>query len=216
MKRFLSILLACLVLCAACAAGASAAAKKAFDPDAIQQCRLCNDTTGISGNGHVGVLLVDKSGYGILYSYIQSGLRRILFSPSQLQQFMKDGLPFATSQFQFDRVIVFDITPEEGRRMYDHAENTEFREFYRYASFFTELIPTGDNCTTVARKILAAGSPKYKFAYPFGLPNSAFYTLQLNLKLAFVPYTIYYPEPPITWIHHPDNPDRPLDTGTNA
>jgi len=204
MKRFLSFLLVCLFLCAACAMGASAAAKKAFDPDAIQQCMFLNDTTGITGNGHCGLVLVDKNSYGRLYSYQQSGLRKFPFSPSQLQQFMKDGLPFATSQFQFDRVIAFDITPEEGQRMYDHAENTEFREFNRNASFFTHLIPVGDNCLTVARSILIAGNRKYDFIYPFGLPNSTFYTVQLSLRLASVPYTIHYTEPPISWIHHPE------------
>jgi len=210
MKRFLAILLACLVMCAACAMGASAATKKAFDPDAIQQCRFVNDSTGITGNGHNGVLLVDKDGYGRLYNMQREGLSKRSFTPAQLKQFMIDGLPFAASQFQFDRMIIFDITPEEGRRMYDHAEETEFREFYRYASFFTHLIPTGDNCLTVARSILVAGNKKYDFIYPFGLPNSTFYTVPLSLRFSSVPYTIHYTEAPITWIYHPDNPDRPV------
>jgi len=213
MKRFLSVLLACLVLAAACAMGASAAPKKSFDPDAIQQCMLCNDTTGITGNGHNSVMLVDENGYGLLFSYQLSGMKKFSYTPAGLEKFMKDGLPFSTSQFQFDRMIIFDVTPEEGRRMYDHAENTEFREFYRYASFFTSVIPTGDNCTTVARSILAAGNFKYNFYYPFGYPNSTFYTLRMGLRLWFVPYTINYAEPPLTWLYHPDNPDRPVTDG---
>ena len=195
MRRFLSILSVCLVLCAACAMGASAAAKKKFDPDAIQQCLFLNDTTGITGYGHCGVVLVDENSYARLYNFQRDGLSRRSLTPAQLQQFMKDGLPFATSQFQFNRVIAFGITPEEGRRMYDHAETAEFQEFNRTTSFWVSVFPSveGDNCLTVARSILTAGDKKYDFLYPFGLPNSTFYTVRLSLRLASVPYTVCYP-----------------------
>jgi len=173
----------------------AAAAKKKFDPDAITQCMLINDTRGIIGYGHLGVVLVDADGYAKLYSYRRSGLLKLSFTPAQLQQFLKDGLPFATSLFQFDRIIAFDILPEEGRRMYDHAETTEFKEFLREASFWASVYPIdGDNCLTVARSILVAGNPKYGFLYPFGRPNYPFYTMQMNLKLHFIPYTVYLPE----------------------
>ena len=195
MKRFISILLAGLILCAACvfnASAAPAAPKKTFNPDAIQQCTYLNDTEGITGNGHCGVLLVDSAGYGRLYHFIRSGLMKVPFTPAQVQQFMKDGHPFPGSEFQFNRAVIFGITPEEGRRMYDHAENTEFKEFYREASFW--VIPIeGDNCLTVARSITSAGSRKYDFIFPFGLPNSTFYTMQLSLLLNFVPYTTQFP-----------------------
>jgi len=195
MRRFLSILLVCLALCAAWATGTSAAAKKSFDPDAIQRCLFLNDTTGITGYGHCGVLLTDANGYGRLYNFQRDGLSRRSLTPAQLQQFLKDGLPFATSQFQFNRVVAFNITPEEGRRMYDHAETTEFQEFNRATSFWVSVFPSieGDNCLTVARSITTAGSKKYDFLYPFGLPNSTFYTMQLSLKLARIPYTLMYP-----------------------
>jgi len=197
MKRFLSVLLVCLALCAACAMGISAAAaKKTFDPDAIKQCMLTNDTRGVTGYGHNGVLLVDENGYGRLYSYRLGGLFRMTLTPNALQQFLKDGIPYAESKFQFDRIVAFNVPPEEGRRMYDYIETTEFMEFYRYASFFTTLIPTGDNCTTVAYKTLKAGNQKYSFFYPFGLPNSPYYTLQLSLLFNGVPYTTYHPDGP--------------------
>ena len=197
MKRFLSILAASLVLCTACAAGVSAAAKKTFNPDTGTQCMLINDTRGILGNGHLGVVLVDEDGYGRFYAYRRAGLLKLTFSPAQLQQFLKDGLPFKESLFHYDRIIAFGITPEEGRRMYDHAETTEFKEFMREASFWASVYPIeGDNCLTVARSILIAGSPKYGFLYPFGQPNYPFYTMQMNLKLRFIPYTVYYPEGP--------------------
>jgi len=182
-------------VCAACAAGVSAAAapKKGFDPDAITQCMLINDTRGIVGYGHLGIVLVDENSYAKLYSYRRSGLLKLSFTPAQLEQFMKDGFPFKGSLFQFDRIIAFDILPEEGRRMYDHAENTEFKEFLREASFWASVYPIdGDNCLTVALSILSAGNKKYSFLYPFGRPNYVFYTMQMNLKLHFIPFTIYY------------------------
>ena len=177
--------------------GASAAAKKKFDPDAITQCMLINDTRGIVGYGHLGVLLVDENDYARLYSYRRAGLLKLSFTPNQLQQFLKDGLPTPQSLFQFDRIIAFDILPEEGRRMYDHAETTEFKEFLREASFWASVYPIdGDNCLTVALSILRAGNTKYSFLYPFGMPNYPFYTMQMNLRLRFIPYTVYYPEGP--------------------
>jgi len=200
MKRFLSILLASVALCAACAVGASAAAKaakKTFDPDAIQQCMLINDTRGVTGYGHNGLVMVDKNGYGRFYSYRLGGLLKFTLLPAQLQQFLKDGLPYANSKFQFDKVLAFEVPPEDGRKMYDYIETTEFKEFYRYASFFSSFWPiNNDNCTTVAYSTLKAGGQKYAFLYPFGLPNTVFYTLQLNLKVYSVPYTIYHPDGP--------------------
>ena len=197
MKRFLSILLVGLVVCAACAMSISAAAKKGLDPDAITQCMLINDTRGVLGKGHLGVVLVDEDGYARLYSYRRSGLLKIPYTPAQLQQFLKEGYPFAGSLFQFDRVIAFGIKPEEGRRMYDHAETTEFKEFMREASFWASVWPVdGDNCLTVARSILKAGNSKYDFLYPFGEPNYPFYTMQMNLRARFIPYTLYYPDAP--------------------
>ena len=196
MKRFLSVLLVCLALCSACAVGTSAATKK-FDPDAIQQCMLVNDTRGILGYGHLGVVLVDENGYAKFFSYRRAGQMKISFTPSQLQQFLKDGLPSPGSLFHFDRIIAFNILPEEGRRMYDFADTTEFKPFLKEASFWASVWPVqGDNCLTVARATLRAGSTKYSFLYPFGLPNSPYYTLQLSLRLRFIPYTIYNPEGP--------------------
>jgi len=193
MKRFLATLLACLVMCAACAMGVSAAAKKGFDPDAITQCMLINDTRGVYGSGHLGLVLMDENGYGMVYSYRRSGLLKLPYTPAQMQQFLKDGVPFKGSLFQFDRIVAWGITPEEGRRMYDHAENTEFKEFMREASFWASVWPVdGDNCLTVARSILVAGNSKYGFLYPFGQPNYPFNTLQMNLKMRFIPYTVYY------------------------
>jgi len=195
MKRFLSALLVCLALCAACAMGVSAAENKAFDPGAIQQCMFLVDTNpAIGGFGHCGMVLVDKNSNGILYSFQTGGLWQRSVSPAQLKQFLKDGLiPKAESKFQFDRVVAFDVLPEEGRRMYDYAANHEFRDFYMYASFFASLIPVGDNCLTFVHSTMAAGSQKYRFLYPFGVPLFAFDTLQLKLKLNSVPYTTYYP-----------------------
>jgi len=193
MKRFLSILLVCLVLCAACAMGASAAEKVAFNPSAIQKCMFLVDTNpAIGGFGHCGMVLADKNGHGILYSFQSGGLWSTLVTPSQLTQFLKDGLiPDAISKFQFDKVIVFDILPEEGRRMYDYAATHKFRDFYMYASFFTSFIPIGDNCLSFVHSTMAAGSRKYNFLYPFGVPLYSFYTLQLNLRLYSIPYTTY-------------------------
>jgi len=195
MKRFLAILLVCLVMCAACGMSASAAAKKGFDPNAIKQCMLINDTKGITGYGHNGVILIDENGYAKFYSYRLSGLLKVSFSPAQVQQFLKDGFPYPQSKFQFDRVVAFPVSLEEGRRMYDYVETTEFKEFGRYASFWSSVWPVqNDNCTTVAHNTLKAGSNKYAFYYPFGLPNSGYYTLQMRLFFRGVPFTTYHPE----------------------
>jgi len=195
MKRFLSILLVFLALCAICAMGVSAAGK--FDPDTIQRCMLLNDTEPVNGKGHCGVVLVDKNGYMRLYTFQQGGLWKQSNTPAQLKQFLKDGrIPRTPSQFQFDRILAFNITPEEGRRMYDYAETTEFGEFYMNASFWKPvgLKRNTDNCTTFAQGMLAAGSRKYKYYYPFGVPNYTFTTLRWRLGLRSIPYTIYYTE----------------------
>ena len=197
MRRFLSILLASLVLCAACATGVSAAPKKTFNPDAITQCMLANDTRGILGNGHLAVVLVDENSYANFYAYRRSGLVKVSYTPAQLQQFLKDGFPWAKSLFHFDRIVAFNVSLAEGRKMYDYVETTEFKEFMKEASFWASVWPVnGDNCTTVARKTLEAGSNKYAFLYPFGLPNTAFYTLRMRLWLRAIPYTIYTPPGP--------------------
>jgi hypothetical protein len=207
MKRFLSILLAVLVVCAACAVGASAAAKKTFDRDAVTRCMLVNDTRGVLGSGHLGVVLEDEDGYGRIYSYRRAGLLKLTYTPAQLQQFLKDGIPFAGSLFQFDRVIAWGIKPEEGRRMYDHAENTEFKPFLKEASFWASVWPVdGDNCLTVARSIVVAGNSKYGFLYPFGQPNYPFYTMQTLLRTRGIPFTLYYPDSP-----KPEVPQEVLD-----
>ena len=189
MKRFLSILLVCLTLCATCTMGASAAA---FNPNAISQLIYLNDTD--IDFGHCAMVLVDKGGNGRLYSYQTGGLWASAISPAQMTQFLKDGLiPDAQSKFQFNKALRFDILPEEGRRMYDYAETHEFREFYMYSSFFTSLIPIGDNCLTFVRSVMKAGSSKYDFIYPFGVPRYTFYTVQLTLLLQGIPYTTYSP-----------------------
>jgi len=207
MKRFLAILLVGLTMCAVCAMSVSAAEKKGFDPDAITQCMLVNDTRGVYGSGHLGLMLVDENGYGRLYSYRRSGLLKLPYSPAQVQTFLKEGIPFAGSLFQFDRVILFGIKPEEGRRMYDYAETTQFKEFAREASFWASVWPVdNDNCLTVARSILRAGSTKYSFLYPFGQPNSVFHTMQMNLRTRFIPYKLYYPDAP-----KPEIPQEVLD-----
>jgi len=211
MKRFLSILFVGLMMCAACAVGVSAAAK-AFNPDAVKQCMLINDTRGILGNGHLGVVLVDEDGYARMYTYRRAGLMKLSYTPAQLQQFLKDGLPFKGSLFHFDRIIAFDIKPEEGRRMYDHAETAEFKPFMREASFWASVWPVdGDNCLTVARSILKAGNSKYAFLYPFGQPNYPFTTMQMNLRMQGIKYTTYFPEGP-----KPEIPPEVLEEYRNA
>ena len=192
--------------------GAYAAPKKKFDPDAIVRCMLINDTRGITGNGHLGVVLVDESGYGNFYCYRRRGMYKIQFTPGQLQQFMKDGLPHKQSLFHFDRMIEWNITAEEGRRMYDCAETTQFKEFHRHASFWASVWPVKyDNCLTVARAVLTAGSRKYSFLYPFGQPNYVFYTMRMRLLLRFTPYNVYYIDGPKPEI--PEDYD-PLDPST--
>ena len=199
-------------MCAACAMGVSAAAKKGFDPDAITQCMLINDTRGILGNGHLGVVLVDENGYAKVYTYRRAGMLTLSYTPAQLQQFLKDGLPFKGSLFHFDRIVAWGIKPEEGRRMYDHAETTEFKEFMREASFWASVWPVdGDNCLTVARSILKAGNSKYAFLYPFGMPNYPFTTLQMNLRLQGIKYMTYFPEGP-----KPEIPPEVLEEYRNA
>ena len=194
MKRFLSILLVCLALCAACAMGVCAAEGKGFDPDAVQRCILLNDTNPAMGLGHCGMVLVDKNSYGVFYSYQIGGRLKIPLSPAKLKQFLQDGLPpDVISRFQFNKALEFEILPEEGRRMYDHAENHKFQPFFVYASFYYSIIPYRDNCTTFVHSVMAAGSPKYKFYYPFGVPYFTFYTLKWRLQLRSIPYKIYNP-----------------------
>jgi len=194
MKRFLSILLVFLALCAACAMGVSAAGK--FDPNTIEKCMLLNDTAAAKGRGHCGVVLVDKNGYSRLYTFQQGGLWKQSNTPAQTKQFLKDGLiPYTPSQFQFNRILEFSISAKEGRRMYDYAETKEFRDFYMNASFYRPIgIKKGDNCVTFAHGTLGAGSLKYKFYYPFGVPNYTFKSLKWRLGLRNVPYKTHYLE----------------------
>jgi hypothetical protein len=153
-----------------------------------------NDTEVANGFGHCAMVLVDKNGNGLLYSFQSGGLWEMKLSPGKLKQFTETGLiPDAVSKFKFSRAIEFGVLPEEGRRMYDYAETTEFRDFYMYSSFFTNLLPIGDNCLTFAQKTMRAGGSKYNFLYPFGVPVFFFYTMQLGLRQNAVPYTVYYP-----------------------
>jgi len=194
MKRFLCILLVCLALCGACATGVYAAEKNAFDPDAIQRCIFLNDTSPAMGFGHCAMVLIDKNSNGVLYSYQTGGKWKSSLSPAQLTQFKKDGLiPNAISRFQFNKALEFEILPQEGQRMYDCAENHKFQPFFIYASFYYSIIPYRDNCTTFVHRVMAAGSSKYKFYYPFGVPYFSFYTLKWRLQLRSIPYKIYYP-----------------------
>ena len=194
MKRFLSILLVFLALCAACTMSVCATEKNTFNPGAIQRCIFLNDTNPAMGFGHCAMVLVDKNSNGRLYSYQTGGLWKSSLSPAQLQQFQKDGLiPDAVSRFQFNKALDFEISPEEGRKMYDHAETQKFQRFYLYASFYYSIVPYRDNCLTFVRSVMGAGSSKYKFYYPFGVPYFAFYTLKWRLQLRSIPYKIYYP-----------------------
>ena len=173
--------------------GASAAAIP-FDPNSIKQCMFLIDTTAANGFGHCGLVLAEKNGNAILYTFQEGGLWQATITSAEVKQFLKDGLiPRAESKFQFNKVIEFDVTPEEGRRMYDYAKDHQFRDFFMYSSFFTSLIPIGDNCLTFARGTMIAGDQKYNFFYPFGLPSATFYTFQLSLMMAGVPYTTYAP-----------------------
>jgi len=190
MKRFLAILLVCLALFAACTVSVSAA--DAYNPDTAQECIFLNDTG--HNFGHCAMILVDANGLGRFYSFQTGGLWKTTFSPAQLTQFMKDGIiPGVISDFQFNRAIRFGISAEEGRRMYDYAETHKFRKFYMYASFFTSFLPIGDNCLSFVHSVFKAGSSKYNYLYPFGLPNITFYTIQLRLKMSGVAYTLAYP-----------------------
>ena len=191
MKRFLSILLVCLALLAACTMSVSAA--DGFNSGAVQECIFLNDTG--HNFGHCAMILVDANNIGRFYSFQTGGLWKTTFSVAQLNQFMKDGIiPNVISDFQFDRAIRFGITAEEGQRMYDYAETHKFRNFYMYASFFTSFLPIfGDNCLSFVHSVFKAGSSKYNYLYPFGLPNVTFYTIRLRLKMSGVAYTLAYP-----------------------
>jgi len=194
MKRFLSVLLAFLTLCAVCAIGASAA--KGFDPDDVQYAMLLNDIHPVDGKGHCTTVLVDGSGNSRLYTFQQKGLWKQSNTAKQTEQMLQDGkIPVAPSQFRFDRIIKYKIKPEEGRRMYDCAETSEFGEFHKNASFYKPIgfMRQYDNCVTVAQKIAAAGSRKYKFYYPFGVPNYAFTAMKWRLAFRGVDYEIFYP-----------------------
>jgi len=196
MKRFLAILLVSLALCAACAGSVCAAGQTAFNPNAAQRCIFLTDTNPAMGFGHCAMVLVDDNGYGRLYSYQSNGMLAATLSPAQVRQFQKDGLipkTIAISRFQFNKALDFEILPEEGRKMYVQAETKEFQPFFMYASFYHSIIPYRDNCLTVVRSIMSAGSSKYQFYYPFGAPALTFYSLKWRLQLRSIPFEIYYP-----------------------
>ena len=194
MKRLLAALLVCLALCGVCAVGACAAG--GFDPNAVRRCIFLVDTNPAMGFGHSAMVLVDQNRSGMLLSYQIGGLLQAALSAAQLRQFLGDGIipkEIAVARFQFNRTLEFDVLPEEGRRMYDHASTHEFQPFFMYASFYYSIIPYRDNCLTFVHSVMAAGSSKYKFLYPFGAPIFAFSALKWRLRLRRIPYTVSYP-----------------------
>jgi len=199
MKRFLSILLVCIALFALCTMNASAAAKKvSFNPDKIQKCMMLNDQEPVDGKGHCSMMLVDENGYGRWYTFQQNGLWKQVVTPTQMTKFLAEGrIPVTPSQFQFDRIVEFPVSAEEGRRMYDYAETHEFLPFHMNASFWKPVgIIIGDNCTTFVHDTFAEGSRKYKFLYPFGVPNYTVTTLKWRLAMRGIKYTMYTPVDP--------------------
>ena len=199
MKKILSILLVSLTLSIAHLVSASASTA-AFDPDNVEYCIFLNDRKRAYRFGHCALALVDANGNGRYYSYhngdgeIPFGrgkLEQETLSPAQVTRLLKEGLvPNDTRGYYYVRQIQFDVTPEEGRAMYDYAESTEFK----YYNIFAAGSPfTNYQCDTVIQQTLGAGNKRYQYG-SLGIPIQSYYAIQWKLWFNDVEYEKVFPE----------------------
>lgn len=198
MKRFLSALLVSFLLLSVFAAGAFASESVCeFDPNEIRSAVFLSDPRRALGFGHSAILLIDANGAGIYYNYTNSSEQqrpfgigatdRFLLSPEEVTQALQSGTIAGDERgYLFNRMIRFDVLPEEGLAMFEHAESINFR-FY---NVFASIVPIGDQCDTLARNILAAGGRRFRALTPFGIPAWSFHTLQWRLTRSCIEHTV--------------------------
>ena len=114
---------------------------RSFEEDNIEKAYLLNKSTGAFTAGHNAVMLVDKNGRGIIFSIFSSGgnvldtkaeLRFSVLPKEKVDSFVNNNgmstkirdmvaTDSTIQEEKYNRFAYFDITGEDGIKMYDYA-----------------------------------------------------------------------------------------------
>ena len=115
-----------------------------FDDSSFNKAILLNNSSGASNLGHNAVMLVNKEGYGIVFSVFSSGskfaetlwtdaeLRFSVLLPQEVDKLTQNngkknliaGMPATDGDVKheyYDNSVEFDISVEQGKKMYEFA-----------------------------------------------------------------------------------------------
>jgi hypothetical protein len=157
-----------------------------FDENHIVKVVVLNNN--VNAVGHNGIMLIDKNGRGMFYSYypeyedqravkgVPGEMRYKELSPKDVAGLLfKDGMvtkPNVTTRNKkvpfekYSRFLGMDVDPADGLKMFTKAQEiTNNPGIYK---FFTH------NCTHVVGEILTAGGFKYDDSRFSAVPNQAF------------------------------------------
>ena len=140
---------------------------------------LINAEDGANDNGHNAVMLINKAGEGVLFSYFPEGgsypfangqMRTRLMTATQVDSFKRSGYVYtitalgkASATYQtehYTRYVEVSISGNEGTNMMNKGIN--------YLMDPGTYLLVGNQCDNVASKIMAAGGKGY---YVSNLPN---------------------------------------------
>ena len=167
-------------------ATSSATTDNKFDEKHIVKVVILNNPDGVVG--HNGMLLIDKNGRGMFYSYypefknlkavegVPGEMRYKDMSPKEVSRFLlKDGMilnPNVTTRNKtvsfekYSRFIGMDVDSADGLKMYNMAQSiTDNPGTYKFLTH---------NCTQVVGEILNAGGYKYDDSEYNYIPNKVF------------------------------------------
>ncbi len=166
---------------------------RTFDDNSFNRAILLNDSDGAAGAGHMGLLLLNEIGEGLLFSYYPTDISSPLSTPGEvrfdiLSKDRVDNLLYGDGEAgdvvatdadvvrqsdvtheNYDRWIYYDITNAEGYNMYNAIV---FRIKYpgTYKLF-------GNQCDNNAAEVMGAGNYKYT---PASTPNITYEILALT------------------------------------
>ena len=155
---------------------------ESFDDSEITSVYYLNDEDGAMTAGHSGILMVNSEGKGILFSFYPQSQKfpdGVFYSPSEMRISVLSGqgldnflngstiLTASTSGKKrtesYDRVLQYEITPEQGKAMFEQAVAITGLGFSYDLAY--------RNCDHIALSILGMGDVDL---WKFQIPNNSF------------------------------------------
>jgi len=159
---------------------------QAFNPKAITKCYLLNDANAVNSQGHNAILLVDRNGLGVYYSFAagrgwlsaKDNMTRRVLSKSKVDELLTYGWVDGYSGKYTRSLVQWAPSYTAGEAMYNKGEAYNNNPPGYDLAFF--------NCSHLANQIMKAGGLTY---HTGSVPNRAFNLLEAYLGSSNVKVT---------------------------